>query len=39
MTASLQPGATVGIVGGGQLGRMIALAAAAYGLKVHVSNS
>ncbi|WP_298957958.1 5-(carboxyamino)imidazole ribonucleotide synthase [uncultured Methylobacterium sp.] len=36
MTASLQPGATVGIVGGGQLGRMIALAAAAYGLKVHV---
>lgn len=35
MTA-LSPGATLGIVGGGQLGRMIALAAANYGLKVHV---
>ncbi len=34
--APLAPGRTVGIVGGGQLGRMIALAAAAYGLKVHV---
>ena len=32
----LKPGSTLGIVGGGQLGRMIALAAAAYGLKVHV---
>ncbi|MGX5777305.1 5-(carboxyamino)imidazole ribonucleotide synthase [Methylorubrum zatmanii] len=30
------PGATLGIVGGGQLGRMIALAAAHYGLRVHV---
>ncbi|WP_375408151.1 5-(carboxyamino)imidazole ribonucleotide synthase [uncultured Methylobacterium sp.] len=30
------PGATLGIIGGGQLGRMIALAAANYGLKVHV---
>lgn len=29
----LQPGATIGILGGGQLGRMMALAAAAYGLK------
>jgi 5-(carboxyamino)imidazole ribonucleotide synthase len=32
----LQPGATIGILGGGQLGRMIALAAARYGLKTHV---
>ncbi len=32
----IRPGATLGIVGGGQLGRMIALAAANYGLKVHV---
>ena len=37
MTApALAPGSTLGIVGGGQLGRMIALAAANYGLKVHV---
>ncbi|HEX8168024.1 MAG TPA: 5-(carboxyamino)imidazole ribonucleotide synthase [Beijerinckiaceae bacterium] len=33
---SIGPGSTLGIVGGGQLGRMIALAAARYGLKVHV---
>lgn len=32
------PGATLGILGGGQLGRMIALAAARLGLKVHVYN-
>ncbi len=32
----LKPGATVGILGGGQLGRMIALAAARLGLRVHV---
>lgn len=32
----LKPGATIGILGGGQLGRMIAVAAAQYGLKVHV---
>jgi 5-(carboxyamino)imidazole ribonucleotide synthase len=32
----IRPGATLGIVGGGQLGRMIALAAANYGLRVHV---
>jgi 5-(carboxyamino)imidazole ribonucleotide synthase len=30
------PGGTLGIVGGGQLGRIIALAAARYGLKTHV---
>lgn len=35
MTA-LQPGATIGIVGGGQLGRMTALAAARLGYRCHV---
>jgi 5-(carboxyamino)imidazole ribonucleotide synthase len=34
--APLTPGATVGILGGGQLGRMLALAAARLGLKSHV---
>ncbi|MFE1600151.1 5-(carboxyamino)imidazole ribonucleotide synthase [Methylobacterium sp. ID0610] len=32
----LAPGSTIGIIGGGQLGRMIAVAAAQYGLKVHI---
>lgn len=32
----LRPGSTIGILGGGQLGRMLALAAAPLGLKVHV---
>jgi 5-(carboxyamino)imidazole ribonucleotide synthase len=32
----LVPGATIGILGGGQLGRMLALAAAKLGLKTHV---
>jgi len=32
----LAPGATLGILGGGQLGRMIALAAARLGLRTHV---
>jgi 5-(carboxyamino)imidazole ribonucleotide synthase len=32
----LSPGATVGILGGGQLGRMLAMAAARLGLKSHV---
>ncbi len=32
----LPPGATLGILGGGQLGRMIALAAARLGLRTHV---
>jgi 5-(carboxyamino)imidazole ribonucleotide synthase len=32
----LAPGATVGILGGGQLGRMLALAAARLGLKSHI---
>jgi len=32
----IPPGATIGILGGGQLGRMLALAAAAMGYRVHV---
>ena len=35
MTA-VAPGGTVGILGGGQLGRMLAMAAARLGLKVHI---
>lgn len=34
--SSLSPGATIGILGGGQLGRMLALAAARLGLKSHI---
>ena len=34
--AGLAPGATIGILGGGQLGRMIALAAARLGYRVHI---
>ena len=30
------PGSTIGILGGGQLGRMLALAAANMGYRVHV---
>ena len=33
---ALPPGSTVGILGGGQLGRMLAIAAARLGLKAHV---
>ena len=36
MTAPLAPGATIGILGGGQLGRMSALAAARLGYRCHV---
>jgi len=36
MTKTLRPGQTIGIVGGGQLGRMLALAAAELGLKAHI---
>lgn len=36
MTAALPPGSTIGILGGGQLGRMLALAAAPLGLKCHI---
>ncbi len=32
----LQPGSTIGILGGGQLGRMLALAAAQLGFKCHI---
>lgn len=36
MTAVLNPGDTIGIIGGGQLGRMLALAAARLGFKCQV---
>ena len=32
----LQPGSTIGILGGGQLGRMLAMAAARLGMRTHV---
>lgn len=32
----LAPGATIGILGGGQLGRMLALAAAQFGYRTHI---
>lgn len=34
--ALLPPGSAIGIVGGGQLARMLAIAAVQYGLKVHI---
>lgn len=34
--APLPPGSTIGILGGGQLGRMLSLAAARLGLKTHI---
>ena len=36
MDKALPPGSTVGILGGGQLGRMLAIAAAQLGLKAHI---
>ena len=36
MTDALAPGAVIGILGGGQLGRMLAMAAARLGLQCHV---
>ncbi|HXL98423.1 MAG TPA: 5-(carboxyamino)imidazole ribonucleotide synthase [Rhizomicrobium sp.] len=36
LTAPVAPGGTIGILGGGQLGRMLALAAARLGLKTHI---
>src|ERR1700744_2006511 len=36
LSAPVPPGATMGILGGGQLGRMLALAAARVGLKTHI---
>lgn len=34
----IAPGSTIGIIGGGQLGRMMAVAAAELGYKVHIFN-
>ncbi|MBW6506429.1 MAG: 5-(carboxyamino)imidazole ribonucleotide synthase [Rhodobacteraceae bacterium] len=36
MTDMLAPGACIGILGGGQLGRMLAVAASRLGLRVHI---
>ena len=36
LTAPLPPGSTIGILGSGQLGRMLAMAAARLGLKSHI---
>ena len=36
MTETLPPGATIGILGGGQLGRMLSVAASRLGFKTHV---
>jgi 5-(carboxyamino)imidazole ribonucleotide synthase len=36
LAAPVPPGGTIGILGGGQLGRMLALAAARLGLKTHI---
>lgn len=36
ITKSIPPGATIGILGGGQLGRMTALAARSMGYRIHV---
>ena len=36
MTDPLKTGATIGILGGGQLGRMLAVAAARLGFKTHI---
>ena len=36
MTDALQPGATIGILGGGQLGRMLSVAASRLGFKTHI---
>ncbi|MEM0948580.1 MAG: 5-(carboxyamino)imidazole ribonucleotide synthase [Pseudomonadota bacterium] len=39
MIEPLPPGATIGILGGGQLGRMLALAAVRLGLRTHVFDA
>ncbi len=36
MTEALPPGSVIGILGGGQLGRMLAMAAARLGLRAHI---
>jgi len=38
MPEPLPPGSTIGILGGGQLGRMLSVAASRLGLKTHVYN-
>lgn len=38
MPEPLPPGSTIGILGGGQLGRMLSLAASRLGLKTHIYN-
>jgi 5-(carboxyamino)imidazole ribonucleotide synthase len=38
LSKPVPPGGTIGIIGGGQLGRMLALAAARLGLKTHIYN-
>lgn len=39
LSGPLAPGATIGILGGGQLGRMLALAAARLGFKTHIYSN
>jgi 5-(carboxyamino)imidazole ribonucleotide synthase len=39
LAAPVPPGGTIGILGGGQLGRMLALAAARLGLKTHIYSA
>ena len=39
MTDMLEPGATIGILGGGQLGRMLSVAAARLGFRCHILES
>ena len=36
MTDRLKPGATIGILGGGQLGRMLSVAASRLGFRTHI---
>jgi 5-(carboxyamino)imidazole ribonucleotide synthase len=39
LSSPVAPGGTIGILGGGQLGRMLALAAARLGLKTHIYSN
>ena len=39
LLAPVPPGGTIGILGGGQLGRMLAMAAARLGLKAHIYSN
>ena len=38
MTAAILPGSTIGILGGGQLGRMVAMAARSFGYRIQVMD-